>query len=145
MTKVLLISVKPEFASKILCGEKQIELRKSSPDISPGDTVIIYSTQPEKAVLGSCVVKEVIRHSPDYLWRKYSSKLGIDRKRYFEYFDRCEVAVGIVFSAFNRYDNKIPLDSIRKAFPGFSPPQTFKYLSRNQQQWVQFAILGHSF
>jgi predicted transcriptional regulator len=132
MSKILLISVRPEFAEKILNGTKTIELRKSSPNVSVGDLVIIYSTLPEKAIVGTCVVKEIIKKAPLQLWRIHSSKMGIDRKRYFEYFKDTNLAIGIVLTSIDKLDKKLSLDSVRKAIPKFSPPQTFRYLNRSQ-------------
>ena len=44
---ILLISVKPEFAEKILRGEKTIELRKSAPKkVDIEDYILIYVTSP---------------------------------------------------------------------------------------------------
>lgn len=132
MSKILLISVKPEFAERIFNGTKQIELRKSSPNVSSGDIVIVYSTLPEKAVIGTCVIKEVIKRSPTQLWKMHSDQLGIDKKRYFEYYKDSNIAVGIVLTSIEKFSNKISLDSIKKHFPKFSPPQTFKYLTKWQ-------------
>jgi predicted transcriptional regulator len=132
MGRILLISVRPEFAEKILNGTKTIELRKSSPSVEVGDLVIIYSTLPEKAIVGTCVVKEIIKKSPLQLWRSYSRKMGIDKKRYFEYFKDSNVAIGIVLTGIDKLDKKLSLESVRKVIPKFSPPQTFKYLNRSQ-------------
>lgn len=132
MNKTLLISVRPEFAEKILNGTKTVELRKSCPNVDIGDLVVIYSTLPEKAIVGTCVVERIIKEAPSKLWRKYSNKLGIDRKRYFEYFKHTDVAVGIVLTSIDKLDRKLSLDSVRKAIPEFSPPQTFRYLDRSQ-------------
>lgn len=132
MSRVLLISVRPEFAEKIVNGVKTMELRKCSPNIDSGDLVVIYSTLPEKAIVGTCIVKEIIKKSPIQLWRRYSNKMGIDKKRYFEYFRDTNLAVGIVLTSIDKLDKKLPLDSVRKAIPQFSPPQTFRYLDRSQ-------------
>lgn len=132
MGKVLLISVKPEFAEKIIRGTKTVELRKCSPNANVGDLVIIYSTLPEKAIVGTCVIKEIIKRSPTQLWRDYSNQMGIDKKRYFEYFKGCTYAIGIVLASIDRLDKKVSLDSIKKSIPNFSPPQTFKYLTKSQ-------------
>ena len=134
MSKVLLISVKPEFAEKILNGTKTIELRKCSPSADIGDLVIIYSTLPEKAIVGTCVVKEIIKTSPTKLWRSHSTFMGIDRKRYLEYFKDCTFAIGIVLASIDKLENKVSLASIKKSIPNFSPPQTFKYLEQSQLQ-----------
>ncbi|RAW01085.1 ASCH domain-containing protein [Pseudochryseolinea flava] len=132
MSKVLLISVRPEFAEKILNGTKTIELRKSSPNVSIGDLVIIYSTLPEKAIVGTCVVQGIMKKSPQQFWRSHSRKMGIDRKRYFEYFKHSSFAVGIVLTSIEKLDEKVSLDLVRKSIPKFSPPQTFRYLDRSQ-------------
>jgi predicted transcriptional regulator len=140
MSKILLISVKPEFAEKILSGTKTIELRKSSPNVAVGDLIIIYSTLPEKAIVGTCVVKAIIKKSPLQLWRSFSDKMGIDRKRYFDYFKDCEAAVGIVLTGIDRLDKKVSLDSVRKVIPRFTPPQTFRYLNRSQVATVGLGL-----
>src|SRR5688572_8568062 len=106
MSKVLLISVKPEFAEKILNGSKTIELRKCSPSTSVGDLVILYSTVPERAIVGTCIVKEIIKKAPAQLWRSHRRFMGIDRKRYFEYFKDSNTAVGIVLTSIDKLDKK---------------------------------------
>jgi len=132
MSKVLLISVKPEFSKKILDGTKTIELRKCTPNVDVGDLVIIYSTVPEKAVVATCSVKEIIKRSPAQLWRTHSRLMGIDRKRYFEYFKDSDAAIGISLTSVDKLEKKLSLDALRKLLPKFSPPQTFGYLDRTQ-------------
>ena len=40
--KYLFIAVKPEYANKLISGEKDIELRKTKPHVQAGDYAIIY-------------------------------------------------------------------------------------------------------
>jgi predicted transcriptional regulator len=131
MGKVLVVSVKPEFAEKIFTGEKSIELRKSTPNVSPGDIVVVYCTSPVKAVVGICQVKEIIKLKPSAMWRIHNCVLGIDKKRYEEYYNDAAVAVGIVLKSVSKLDQNISLIDIRKMFPLFQPPQTFRYLSKS--------------
>lgn len=131
MSKVLLISVKPEYADKIVAGEKTIELRKACPNVAKDDIVIIYSTVPVKAVIGICRVEEIIKLKPSVMWRNHKEKLGIDRKPYMAYYEDMETAVGIVLKSACRLDSKIELSSIKRLFPKFSPPQTFRYYPKN--------------
>lgn len=56
--KYLFIAVKPEYANKLISGQKDIELRKMRPHIQPGDYVIIYASAPVKAVIGFGKVKK---------------------------------------------------------------------------------------
>ena len=132
MKKVIIISIKPEFANKIFDGTKTIELRKSSPKANEGDMMIIYSTSPEKAILGICRIKGVIKSTPSELWLRFSDSFGIDKKRYNDYYSDANSAVGIVLNDAKRFKNKIPLNIFKELFPNFSPPQTFKYIESSK-------------
>lgn len=130
MSNILLISVKPEFADKILNGIKTIELRKSMPNVVSGDIVLIYSTDPVKAIVGICEVKEIIKMEPQKLWKLHSSKIGIDKLRFDEYYYSIKTAIGIVFSSFIKLPQEIALHSIKETHPSFTPPQTFRYFQK---------------
>lgn len=130
MSKVIVVSIKPEFVSKIFDGSKRIELRKSCPAASPGDLMIVYSTSPEMAVVGICKIQEVIKSSPEEIWEKHSDLLGIDIGRFNDYYSNSAYAIGIVIENAKRFKSKIPLSRIKAQFPRFMPPQTFKYVSR---------------
>ena len=132
MERALFISVKPEFVEKIFNGSKTIELRKSAPNIKNEDVIIIYSTSPVMAVIGTCRVKEIISLKPAKLWNDYSNKFGIDRKRYFEYYEGKEIAVGIVLKDVKKISKEIPLSKLRAKFANFHPPQTFRYFDAKQ-------------
>ncbi|AUP79900.1 ASCH domain-containing protein [Flavivirga eckloniae] len=130
MSKIIVLSIKPEFSNRIFNGSKKIELRKSSPKIDNDDIIIIYNTMPEKAVVGICKIKEVIDSTPKEIWNNYSEILGIDEKRYFDYYLGREKAIGLKIDCFRRFKDKITLKEIKDFIPDFSPPQTFKYFSR---------------
>lgn len=130
MSKIVVLSIKPEFSDRIFNGSKKIELRKSSPNINDNDIVIIYNTMPEKAFVGICKIGEVIRSSPEEIWENYSQDLGIDKKRYFDYYLGREKAVGLKIDCFRKFKERISLKEIKDFIPNFSPPQTFKYFSR---------------
>lgn len=131
MRKIVVISIKPEFANLIFEGLKKIELRKSSPSVSTDDLVIVYSTSPEMAIIGICKVNKVIKATPNEIWSKYHEILGIDKTRFFQYYHDTNTAVGIFLDNTRRLKYKIPLNQIKAIFPFFSPPQTFKYYSRS--------------
>lgn len=141
MATALLISVKPEFAEKIFTGNKRIELRKCSPKAKKGDLVIVYSTTPDKAVIGICKVSKIIKLSPKKMWQTHKNYLGIDKKRFDEYYENYELAIGIKLSSICPLSSKIQLTKIRKILPGFQPPQTFKYFNKPQvlRAYLKFA------
>jgi predicted transcriptional regulator len=132
INKVLLISIKPEFADKIFNGKKKIELRKSMPSVEKGDWVIVYSTDPVKAVVGICEVKNVIKTSRTKMWKTHSKSLGINQKRFWEYYSNNTYAIGIELTKINKLDQKVLLSSIKKSLPKFAPPQTFRYYTYDE-------------
>lgn len=129
MRKFLLISVKPEFANKIISKHKLIELRKNKPCAQVGDYVIIYSTIPVKAIVGFAKIENIIESSPEEMWDKHSKKLGIDKLRFDEYYAKSVRSIGLELSCVCKIRNNIPLESIRSIYPKFTPPQSYKYVS----------------
>jgi len=130
MGKALIVSIKPEFAERIFDGTKSIELRKCSPDVLPGDMIIIYCTNPVKAVLGVCEVERILKLKPSVMWKNYGFSLGIDKKRYTAYFENSQLAVGIVLTKVCKLDKNISLSTIKAVLPFFHPPQTFRYYNK---------------
>lgn len=127
--KVLVISIKPEYAFRIINGEKTIELRKSTPNVTKDDIVIIYATEPIKAIIGYCKVKEIVRDNPSNLWVRFNSVAGISEKGFWEYYGEALKGTGIILSHIKKLDEEFPLKTIRKVMPRFSPPQSFSYLT----------------
>lgn len=130
MNELILISVKEKYVKEMLSGRKTIELRKSSPKASAGDIIIIYTTQPKKAITAIAIVKEIIRCSPSEMWERYSNKLGIDKVSFDDYYKDHKMAVGIELSEVVPLSEEILLSAIKLIHPGFTPPQTFKYLKK---------------
>lgn len=129
--KYLFIAVKPEYANKIISGQKDIELRKMKPHVQQGDYVIIYASAPVKAVLGFGKIKGIIECNPKYLWERYSNRLGINKQSYFSYYDGYHKAVGIEFDMI-RAISPIGLEELRKVDPNFQPPQIYRYVTNKE-------------
>lgn len=129
--KYLFISVKPEFANKIMSKEKCIELRKIKPNVKSGDYVIIYASSPVKCVIGFGQIKQIIVTTPEKMWNDNNPHLGIDKGRYDEYYFDREKAIGIEIETL-RSVPAISLDSIKMIDPDFHPPQVYRYVSNEQ-------------
>lgn len=131
MRKYLFISVKPEFADKIIAKEKCIELRKIKPHVKPGDYVIIYASSPVKCVVGFGKIKQIIEMSPIEMWKQHSTNLGIDKMRFDEYYTNRHKAIGIEIETIKSV-SPISLESIRTIDPHFHPPQVYRYVTNEQ-------------
>lgn len=129
--KYLFIAVKPEFANKLVSGEKDIELRKTKPHVQAGDYAIIYASAPAKVVLGYGKIKRIILCSPQEMWANFSSRLGIKEQDYLMYYKNSNKSVGIEFEMIKPI-NPISLAELRRVDPNFHPPQIYRYVSNEE-------------
>lgn len=125
--KYLFISIRPEFISKILLNEKKIELRKLKPKVNIGDYLIIYVSSPLKSVVAFSMIKKLIDTSPQNMWKKYSSLLGIDKSKFDNYYVGKKRAIGIELENIIRIE-PMHLYDIRDVIPNFQPPQIYRYV-----------------
>lgn len=127
--KTLLLSIHPEHANNIFEGTKTIELRRVLPRLSKGDQVFVYVSSPTKALVGTFDVEHVIEDNPDKLWNKVKAYAAITKKVFTEYYTNTEKGYGIVISKARKLKKSVDLDTLRRKFPNFHPPQGYRYLN----------------
>lgn len=130
---LLIISVKPEYARKILKGEKTIELRKCAPKrVGKDGYILIYVTAPVKELWGVYKIENIIKENPNTLWENFGKQTGITKKEYNDYYKENKNAFGIQLQEVkNLFKHSIKLDSLKNLIPGFMPPQTYSYIDKN--------------
>lgn len=121
----VLLSIRPEYAEKILSGQKQFEFRKNVPKSPEIKTVVIYATLPIGKVLGEFDIEEVLSGTPSHLWSLTSKKAGIPRSFFQEYFKGRTVAYAIRVREVRRYEKPL---SLRSVLHGRCAPQSFCYI-----------------
>lgn len=87
----ILLSINPEYSSKIMQGIKKYEFRRQIAKKNV-DEILVYSTFPQMKVLGSVKVKGIISESPINLWNKTKESAGIFEEKYFNYFSNKDIA-----------------------------------------------------
>lgn len=121
----VLLSIKPEFAEKILDGTKRFEFRKGIFKNSKITTVVIYATMPVGRVVGQFQIDEVLSDSPESLWGKTKRYAGISKSFYDEYYQGRNKAFAIKIGSVERYSAPQPISSLGA---GIKPPQSYLYL-----------------
>lgn len=127
--EVLLLSVRPVFARRILEGTKTVELRRVRPVVEPGQEVLIYSSSPTMALLGHAVVHRVEADEPSHLWKRVRESAGVTWTEYQEYFRGADQAVGIWLRKVAALGEPITLSELRERWPWFRPPQSYCFLN----------------
>ncbi|MFD2759101.1 ASCH domain-containing protein [Gulosibacter faecalis] len=131
MTRALLLSIKPQYARAILEGRKTIEVRRRFPNIDPGTTVVLYSSSPEKAVLGTVRLRRTIKISPGCVWALHGSDIGIDESDLNAYLAGADESTLLEVDCPESWEQPVSLNSLR-AVLGIEPSQSFRYLATEQ-------------
>jgi predicted transcriptional regulator len=127
-TSDIIISIKPEHVQNIMAGHKTIELRRRFPDgLADGRIMLIYSSSPERALVGAVRIEQVRRMATAALWQAYRKQACVARDVFDDYFAGATEGFGVLLGTAIRFDVPIPVSELRDRFR-FSPPQSFRYL-----------------
>jgi predicted transcriptional regulator len=122
----VLLSIKPEYATKIFTGEKKYEYRKIIFKNKNVQRVVVYASSPMRKVIGEFEIDEIISEHPDVIWEKTYKYSGISKNIFERYSNSKDVIHAIRIGKYKLYRKKISLkDKFNIAFA----PQSFVYLS----------------
>ncbi|MGA2451705.1 MAG: ASCH domain-containing protein [Polyangiaceae bacterium] len=123
MSSAIILSIRPEYAHRILDGTKTIELRRSAMGLVPDDVVLVYVSAPDQRFAFWFRVARVEALPVDDMWQRYHERLGIEREQYLAYFAGSRTATGLHVGEVRPLLPEIPLDEVRALMPDFVPPQ----------------------
>lgn len=122
----VLLSIKPEYAEKILHGEKKYEFRRTIFKNPAIQKVVIYASSPVKKVIGEFEIDSILSLEICELWEKTMHFSGIDKQFYYSYFCGKEIGHAIKVKKAKRYSKYLDLEELDVN----QAPQSFVYLSR---------------
>ncbi|GAB6091842.1 ASCH domain-containing protein [Furfurilactobacillus curtus] len=120
-----LLSIKPEFVSRIKDGEKRFEFRKIQFK-QPVQTIVVYATRPLGKVVGEFTVKNVLADKPEMIWDATKDGAGVSKTFFDEYYENHKVAVAIEIGDFFSYKKPMSLTDFDESLS--VAPQSFCYL-----------------
>lgn len=121
----VLLSIKPEYADKILSGEKKFEFRKSIFKRENIQTIIIYATMPVGKIIGEFDIESILSDAPELIWDKTSQSSGISKSFFDSYFLNRTRAYAIEIKAVRKYKTPQNLCDLKL---GLKAPQSFAYI-----------------
>ena len=134
----VVLSIKPEYSSQILIGRKTVELRRRFPvDVPTGTMVYIYSTTPEKALVGFAEIDSVVKKSISSIWRSYKAEACIAKSDFDSYFSGLEYGFALRFKRAGAFKQSITLADLRERF-NFEPPQSFFYAKPHLREALKY-------
>jgi predicted transcriptional regulator len=135
MENGLLMSIRPEYAEKLMSGEKRVEIRRKFAKKWKGHRITIYASRPECALVGEGKIEKVVAGEPDFIWEKYHSEIGCSRDDFAKYTDTAKQVYAIVFVDVQRYKEKMPISqlshllNVNPSDDYLRPPQSYCTLS----------------
>ena len=131
-TNEILISINPKFSRKILNGTKKVEFRKKTLPQPPGTRMWIYSTDPDKGIVGFGFLNKTIPGTPENIWEKYADISGMNKNDFFAYYKGTNIAYAHEIIGVKELRKKITLIEMREANCNFqNPPQSFQTFLKN--------------
>ncbi|MBU9815478.1 ASCH domain-containing protein [Rahnella sp. C60] len=122
----VLLSIKPEFAEKILDGSKRFEFRKGIFKNENITTVVIYATMPIGKLVGEFHVESILSGHPDLVWKETKKFAGISKEFFDLYYEGRQKAFAIKIGSVEKFSEPLPITSLGK---NVTPPQSYRYLS----------------
>jgi predicted transcriptional regulator len=127
--RAILVSIRPCYATKILEGQKRVELRRKFPiETMTGAMILIYSSSPVSAVVGFARIKKVAKLPVARIWKEHGDAACISKKEFDAYFSGLKFGFAIVFDGIESLGRRLNVNDLHQQF-GIVPPQSYRYLS----------------
>ena len=129
---IALLSIHPEYVELIATGEKKVEFRRIRFQRHLTH-IVVYSTSPEKRLVGYFEVEDMEVDSPELISSKYEANGGVSPETLSKYMKDATHAVAIIIGNFYSFSKHIDLNDIGIV----SPPQSFRYLDQGIFEYLQ--------
>ena len=134
----LLLSLKPRFAELIFMGEKTVELRRRVASTMEGREVFIYVSSPERMIRRRGFrIAEVWSSDPETVWGEVAARAGVAKVEYDAYYEGCGIAHALALSDVWAHQAPVEIEGVRRALPGFNPPQSWRYARGHELEWLR--------
>lgn len=127
----IIISIKPNFVDKILCGEKTAELRTRRANLLPGTKMWIYSTLPRGEICAHACVDYVLTDTPESIWEQFCDDIAITEEEFWQYVGTRDTVSVIKMTEVDSVDEGVTLKHIQAKIGAFYPPQFFMRLAQD--------------
>ncbi|OQX79227.1 MAG: hypothetical protein B6D56_07470 [Candidatus Omnitrophica bacterium 4484_70.1] len=123
--KQIVMSVKPEYAFKIIKGEKKIEVRRCFSYKWLNSIVWIYATSPLKSIVGKGIIRNIIEMSPSMAWNEFKKYIGINKEKFYNYVKDKRKIFLVFIDDIENLTPYIPWKNFEAFIDATAPPQSY--------------------
>jgi predicted transcriptional regulator len=131
------LSIKPEYAAKIISGEKTVELRRKFPNGTvTGAVAYIYATVPIQAVIGWVTIADVKSLHVNEIWNQFKDVACIEENDFLQYFGDLKSGFVLILEDPQSLSTPVALSELKSQL-NFVPPQSYCYADEPFRQLIQ--------
>jgi len=139
--------MKPQYAERILSGSKMVEIRKRFSEKWIGCKVVLYSSTPQKALVGEATVCSITKGTPEAIWTRFHAGLGCTRDEFSAYVGQAAEVNAIELNNVFPYKEPVSISQISYLLglqADLRPPQSYcdLRLDGNQNEWARAAAVA---
>jgi predicted transcriptional regulator len=131
----LLLSLKPVYADLVFKGLKTAELRRRIASHIENRDVFVYVSSPIMELRGGFRAGEVWHGEPEDVWNMVSKLARVEKQDFDTYFEGQTVAYAFEITEVWESRKPVPLNKLRKQFPNFVVPQSWRYVREEEHQF----------
>ena len=129
----LLMSIRPEYADRIMRKKKTVELRRKFSTRWIGHRINIYASSPVMSLVGEARIGAVAVNHPEKIWDKYHDRVGCTRAEFDGYVSGAEEIYAIELDDVRPYRASLPLTVVSHYVKeALTPPQSYFTLEKNK-------------
>jgi predicted transcriptional regulator len=138
----ILMSVKPEFAERIMRRKKTVELRRKFSTRWIGHRINIYASSPVMSLMGEARISGVVVNKPEIIWERFHDQIGCSRSEFDAYVAGTNEIYAIELDDVRPYRDRFPISQISHLLKEqLTPPQSYMTLERNKP-WAKAISLA---
>lgn len=128
MKRSVLLSIRPRYARSLLAGTKTAEVRRRFPKLPSGTKLFVYSSSPDRAVLGTLLLDETESCLTGDVWGRFRSSIDIEKEHLDEYLAGADQASILRVASPRLWLRPVLLEEMRSELK-VEPAQSYRYLS----------------
>jgi predicted transcriptional regulator/N-acetylglutamate synthase-like GNAT family acetyltransferase len=141
----LLMSMKADFAERVMNGSKSIEVRKRFSERWTNHEVVFYASKPTGSLVGKATVNSITRGRTEDIWSQFEGRIGCSRQEFDAYVADAGEVTAIEFKNASRYGNPMRIDEISRLLSQrLAPPQSYcGFTSQHARAWLNAIYLAN--
>jgi len=138
----LLLSVRAEFAEKILNRKKTVEVRRKFSTRWLGHRINLYASAPVMSLVGEAKICGIVVQDPETIWERFHGQIGCSRAEFDRYTKDAHEIYAIELDEIKPYRDRFPLVQISALLKeNLIPPQSYLTMERNKP-WAKAISLA---